>query len=81
MKQTDVIEVRTASFITVIKAFIILMMEAVRASETSVYFYSTTRRYIPESSYILTLAAARTCQFHVPVAFIRGKVLRCLLDS
>jgi hypothetical protein len=30
-------------------AFIALIMEAVRISETSVYFNETTRRYIPES--------------------------------
>jgi hypothetical protein len=35
---------------------IVLMMEAVRTSETSVY-YEATRRYIPEG--IFTLAAAR----------------------
>jgi hypothetical protein len=36
--------VRTASIIR----FIALMMEAVRISETSVYFNETTRRYVPE---------------------------------
>jgi hypothetical protein len=30
------------------------MMEAVRTSETSVYFSETTQRYIPESCYIHT---------------------------
>jgi hypothetical protein len=44
-KQTDVSEMRTAS-ITV------QMMEAVRTSETSIYF--KTRRYIPEGCHLPT---------------------------
>jgi hypothetical protein len=40
LKQTDVSEVRTVSTITV-------MMEAVRNSETLVYFNETTQSYIP----------------------------------
>jgi hypothetical protein len=43
--QKDVSEVRTASIITA-------MMEEVRASETSVCFYETTRLYIPESCHL-----------------------------
>jgi hypothetical protein len=35
-----------------------LIMEAVRASETSAYFYETTRRYI--QAVIFVLAAVRT---------------------
>jgi hypothetical protein len=31
-----------------VSAIIVLMMEAVRASEMSVYFNETTRHYIPE---------------------------------
>jgi hypothetical protein len=46
VKLTDISEVRTAS-ITV------LMMEAVRSSETSAHFV-TTRRYIPEYSKLHT---------------------------
>jgi hypothetical protein len=45
LKWTDVSEVCTASNIA-------LMMEAVCASETSVYFSDTTRRYIPESCHL-----------------------------
>jgi hypothetical protein len=41
-------------------AFIALMTEAVRTSETSVYFNETTRHYIPEGCVIFTFAAART---------------------
>jgi hypothetical protein len=33
---------------------IALMMEAAKASETSVNFNKTTRRYNPEDSYLLT---------------------------
>jgi hypothetical protein len=32
----------------------VMMMEAVRTSETSVHFNVTTRRYIPEDSKLLT---------------------------
>jgi hypothetical protein len=35
-------------------AMIALMMEAARASETSVNFYQTTRRYNPEDSHLCT---------------------------
>jgi hypothetical protein len=31
---------------------IALMMEAVRASETSIYFYDTARRHIPEGCHL-----------------------------
>jgi hypothetical protein len=34
--------------------FIALMMDAVRTSETSVYFNETTRRYIPEGCHLQT---------------------------
>jgi hypothetical protein len=43
LKQTDVLEVRTVSNISV-----------VRISETSVYFNETTRRYIPEGCLLYT---------------------------
>jgi hypothetical protein len=36
-------------------AMIALMMEAVNTSETSVTFYETTLRYIPEDSHLDTL--------------------------
>jgi hypothetical protein len=36
------------------RAIIALMMEAASISETSVNFYQTTRRNIPEDSYICT---------------------------
>jgi hypothetical protein len=42
LKQNDVSQVHTASVM-------VLVMEAVRISETSVYFKETTRRCIPES--------------------------------
>jgi hypothetical protein len=45
LELTDVAEVRTASIIRAIKA---LMMETLRASETSVKFNVTTRHYIVE---------------------------------
>jgi hypothetical protein len=43
---TDVSEVLTTSII------IVLMMEAVSTSKTSVNFYDTTRRNIPEDSHL-----------------------------
>jgi hypothetical protein len=45
---TDVSEMRTASII------IVLLMEAVTTSETSVNFNVSTRRYIPEVSKLHT---------------------------
>jgi hypothetical protein len=48
LKYTDVSEVRTE--------FIALIMDAVRTSETSVYFDDTTRRYIPESRIFIGVA-------------------------
>jgi hypothetical protein len=48
---TDVSEVRTAS---IIRETIAHIMEAVRASETSVNIYLTTRQYIPEDSKLVT---------------------------
>jgi hypothetical protein len=50
LKWTYVSEVRTASIFTAI----VMMMEAVRISETSVHFNVTTRRYIPEDSKLHT---------------------------
>jgi hypothetical protein len=54
MKMTDFWDVASCSLVEVDRSyrgelFIALMMEALRASETSVYFNGTTRRYIPES--------------------------------
>jgi hypothetical protein len=42
-KKTDVSEVRSASIVIMIA----VMMEAVRTSETLVYFKETTQRHIP----------------------------------
>jgi hypothetical protein len=36
------------------------MMEAVRTSETSVFFNKTTQRCVPEGYYVLILAAMKT---------------------
>jgi hypothetical protein len=41
-----------SSWVSAHGLFIALMMEAVHTSETSVYFNETTRRYIPEGSYL-----------------------------
>jgi hypothetical protein len=49
LKQTDVLEVHTAST----SKAIFLIMEGVRASETSVYFYETTRRIIAEGGHCI----------------------------
>jgi hypothetical protein len=46
----DVSEVRTVSIIRA--RLIALMMEAVRISETSVYFHETSRRYIADSCHL-----------------------------
>jgi hypothetical protein len=54
-KFTDVSAVLTAS---IIRAIIALMMDEVSTTETSVNFYQTTRRNIPEDIFIL--AAVRT---------------------
>jgi hypothetical protein len=48
-KQTDVSEMLTASIIRVI-----LMMDAVRTSATSEYFYEARRHNIPEGSHLHT---------------------------
>jgi hypothetical protein len=52
---TNISEVLATSIIRAI----VLMMEASRASETSVNFYQTTRRYNPEEA-IFVLTAVRT---------------------
>jgi hypothetical protein len=49
-KFTDVLDVLTSSIIRAIA----LMMEAVHTSETSVSFYKTTRRNIPEDGHLHT---------------------------
>jgi hypothetical protein len=46
------LEVRTASIVGAM--IIALMMEPVHTSETSVYFYETTLRNIPEGSHLET---------------------------
>jgi hypothetical protein len=48
---TDVSEVRDAS---IIRAIIVLMMEAAHTSETAVDIQLRTRQYIPEDSELLT---------------------------
>jgi hypothetical protein len=56
-KFTDISEVLSASIfraISIIRALIALQMEAVSTSETSVNFYQTTRRNIPEDSHLHT---------------------------
>jgi hypothetical protein len=40
--------------VVILKSYIALLMEAVRTSETSVYFNVTARRYIPEDSKLKT---------------------------
>jgi hypothetical protein len=39
---------------SIIRAIIVLMMEAARTSETLVNFYQTTQRYNPEDSHLHT---------------------------
>jgi hypothetical protein len=69
-KETDVSEVLTASVI------IAVMMEAVSTSETSVDFYQTTRRNIPEVIFISDVTAGKMpCQTN----FVAGEIVRCLL--
>jgi hypothetical protein len=48
LKYTDVSNMHTAS----INRAIVLVMEAVCTSETTVYFNETTLRYIPEGCHI-----------------------------
>jgi hypothetical protein len=48
LKETDVLEMRTAS-ISACSLFISLVMKAVRISETSVYFNETSRRCVSQS--------------------------------
>jgi hypothetical protein len=45
-------------------ALVALMMEAVDISETSVNFYYTTRRNIPEDSHIHILYVSGLYEFH-----------------
>jgi hypothetical protein len=45
---TPFCDIATCNLFEVERCFIALMMEAVRTSETSVYFNEPTRRYIPE---------------------------------
>jgi hypothetical protein len=45
---------QNAGCFTTETGFIALMMEAAKTSETLVNFYQTTRRYIPEDSYLRT---------------------------
>jgi hypothetical protein len=50
----EVSEVRTASIIRVM-TLIVLIMEEVRISETSVYFYETMLRNIPNGRHLCCL--------------------------
>jgi hypothetical protein len=49
LKFTDILEVL---YVSIIRAAIALMVEAAGTSETSVNFYQTTRRNIPENSHV-----------------------------
>jgi len=53
MKLTAFWVVAPCSFVEVGQRFIALMMEAVRISETSLFFYETLMLHIPESCHIL----------------------------
>jgi hypothetical protein len=50
IKMTAFWDVVSYSLVAVDRRFIALMMDAVRTSETSVYYNETTRRYIPQMS-------------------------------
>jgi hypothetical protein len=63
---------RTAS----IRVMIVLMMEAVHASETSVYFNETIRRYIPED-YQLHTRRRENMNFHITWMVVLGTGNRC----
>jgi hypothetical protein len=68
--KTGVSEVRTASVIRLI----VLIMDAVRTSETYVSFHETTLRHIPESCHQYNPAFENTCARHnvylwIPVIF------------
>jgi hypothetical protein len=52
LKITDVSEALAASIIRVMSSRIALMMEAASTPITSVSFYQTTRRNIPEDSHL-----------------------------
>jgi hypothetical protein len=47
--KTALWDIAPCSLVEVHGRFIALMMEAITTSKTSVYFNTTTRRYIPES--------------------------------
>jgi hypothetical protein len=52
MKMTVFWDVTPCSLVKVYRRFIDLIMEAENTSETSVNFYQTTRRNIPEDSHL-----------------------------
>jgi hypothetical protein len=65
---------------------IALMMEAASTSETSVNFYQTTRRSIPEDSHLLMKLLGCSCDLfkgliHRFATFCREGVYSCLLSS
>jgi hypothetical protein len=39
-------------FVSIVRAVIALVMDAVRTSETTLYFYETARRHLPESCHL-----------------------------
>jgi hypothetical protein len=53
MKLTAFWVIAPCSFVELGQRFIALMMEAVRISETSLFFYETLMLHIPESCHIL----------------------------
>jgi hypothetical protein len=52
MKMTAFWDIEPCSLVEVDRRFIALTMEAVNTSETSVNFYETTRRNIPEGYHL-----------------------------
>jgi hypothetical protein len=63
------------------ECLIALMMEASRTSETSVYFYYTTRFYIPEGHHIHTGCRQNLKSLKINCIFLKKLVpLRHMLD-
>jgi hypothetical protein len=62
-----------------------MMMEAVRTSETSVHFYDTAMRYIPEGCHLHTrlsenLKSHNLIFFHAPTSYafmIHSNIILC----
>jgi hypothetical protein len=66
---TDISEVLTASVITEIIAMMILMMEAVSTTETSVIMYQTTWCSIPEMTMIMELVMSKDVAYSWYICF------------